>query len=285
MRPIILVSPDDAFEPDVCRPLFMVKRSYTTAVSGAGGLAVMPVEPKQCLDYAEIADGLLLTDDVQSINPGQFGELFDKDAYPTPAWYHNFSHTRDSLDLALCRAFLEKKKPILGIGRGMHILNIALGGTLHQGIDAPFPGHSAQTEHTIHTTPGSVLSSLLGESFTVNNYHRQAVKDLGSGLVAAAHAEDGLIEAIWHEELPVFGVEWNPETYQTEDEQTRAQYLQDPPCENAAELSRYYAQLFSETHKAMVPMPEHRVDKDIVLPTDNAILNYFVKTCGRRDAK
>lgn len=285
MRPIILVSPDDAFEPDVCRPLFMVKRSYTTAISGAGGLAVMPVEAKQCVEYAEIADGLLLTDDVQSINPGQFGELFDKDAYSTPVWYHNFSHTRDSLDLALCRAFLEKKKPILGIGRGMHIINIALGGTLHQGINAAFPEHGTQQAHTIHTVPGSTLSALLGASCTVNNYHHQAVKTLGRGLEAVAQTGDGLVEAIWHKELPVFGVQWNPETCGSEDEQTRAAYLQDPPCENAAELNRYYIKLFEQTHTTMSPMPEHLVDKDIPLPTENAIMNYFVEACRRRDAE
>lgn len=285
MRPVILISPDDAFEPDVCRPLFMVKRSYTTAVSGAGGLAVMPVEPKLCMEYAGIADGLLLTDDVQSINPGQFGELFDKTAYPTASWYHNFSHTRDSLDLALCRAFLEKKKPILGIGRGMHIINIALGGTLHQGLNAQFPEHSRHTKHMIHTKPGSVLSTLIGETCEVNSYHHQAVKALGDGLEAVARAEDGLVEAIWHSTLPVFGVEWNPETLGTEDERCREVYLQDPPCENAAEQSCYYIDLFGQTHQTMSPMPEHLIDKNIPLSAENAIMNHFVAACREEKAK
>lgn len=286
MRPVILITPDDAFEPEVCRPLYLVKRSYTTAVAGAGGLAVMPVEPKLCLEYAELADGLLLTDDVQSINPGRFGELYDTDAYPAgSSWYSNFSHTRDSLDLALCSAFLEKEKPILGIGRGMHIINVALGGTLHQGLKKQFPSHSAQTKHRISIEPGSVLASLAGTSCTVNNYHHQAVKDLGKGLSAVASSEDGLTEAIWHMSLPVIGIQWNPETLGTEDEEYYETYSKDPVCENASESMQYYMKLFGETHKTMCPMEEHRVDKDIPLPTENAIFNYFVNLCKGGTAK
>lgn len=286
MRPVILITPDDAFEPEVFRPLYSLKRSYATAVLGAGGLAVMPVEPKLCLEYAEIADGLLLTDDVQSINPGRFGELYDKDAYPAgSSWYSNFSHTRDSLDLALCRAFLEKGKPILGLGRGMHIINVALGGTLHQGLKAEFPSHSEQKKHEISVKSGSVLESLIGSSDTVNNYHHQAVKALGEGLEAAAFSQDGVVEAIWHKSLPVIGIQWNPETLGTEDEESYEKYSKDPACENAAESMQHFMKLFGETHKTMCPMEEHHVDKEISLRKDNRILNYFVDLCRGGDAE
>ena len=124
---------------------------------------------------------------------------------------------RDRVEMELFRSFLELKKPVLGICRGMHLLNVALGGDLKQDIgEYMHLFHSAWEEpdyrvHAIRTKAGSVLQDAYGKSFMVNSCHHQAIDHLGTGLRAVAWAESGIIEAVEHESLPVFGVQFHPE--------------------------------------------------------------------------
>jgi putative glutamine amidotransferase len=145
-----------------------------------------------------------------------------------------FAPRRDALELPLCREAIERGLPVLGICRGMQVINVALGGTLYADR-SDFPGGGAEhpgaeweawrrlveavlddrepaphPSHPITIAAGSRLGGALGERAVVNSYHHQAVRDLGDGVEAVAWAPDGVVEAIEvpGAEAPVLGVQW-----------------------------------------------------------------------------
>ena len=117
---------------------------------------------------------------------------------------------RDRAELALAEAFLTWERPVLGICRGMQVLNVFFGGALLQDL----PGHSQAAGrdrlHRVRTAP-SPLRELYGQDVVVNSAHHQAADRLGSGLRAVQWAPDGVVEAAVHETLPAWGVQWHPE--------------------------------------------------------------------------
>lgn len=117
---------------------------------------------------------------------------------------------RDAYELSLFRFFLLKQRPILGICRGAQLINVALGGTLHQHIDGHSRLEGRDRRHMVHTDDVSLLR-LYGSSFSVNSAHHQAVDEPGSGLQITARAADGVIEGLRHTVRPVFAVQWHPE--------------------------------------------------------------------------
>jgi len=122
---------------------------------------------------------------------------------------------RDRAELALFRAFYEAGKPILGVCRGMQVINVALGGDLIQDLPGdllPFHGRADHDlVHPIRTAEGSLLRELYGPVFPVNSIHHQAIGALGQGLRATAWAEGGFCEAFAHETRPIWGYQFHPE--------------------------------------------------------------------------
>jgi putative glutamine amidotransferase len=124
---------------------------------------------------------------------------------------------RDRLEIGLCLDALKKRLPVLGICRGMQLINVALGGSLHQDTR----GFYTETPHVrtilsrkrIHLKDGAKLRRTLGvERCRVNSLHEQAVRDLGENLIAAALDENGIVQAVEHTEHPfLIGVQWHPE--------------------------------------------------------------------------
>lgn len=123
---------------------------------------------------------------------------------------------RDQAELTLFQAFFQAGKPILGICRGMQVINVALGGTIIQDLPPqvrPFhvPAEEQDRVHPIRAAADSVLFRLYGPVFPVNSWHHQAVGRLGRGLRATAWAEGGFAEAVEHTRRPVWGVQFHPE--------------------------------------------------------------------------
>ncbi|MFO7691122.1 MAG: gamma-glutamyl-gamma-aminobutyrate hydrolase family protein [Cryobacterium sp.] len=124
----------------------------------------------------------------------------------------------DAGQIALVQRAAENGTPLLGICRGLQIINVALGGTLEQHIDdgihknVGVPIDEILSTHPVSLTATSTLArSLGGTRISVQSAHHQTVARLGSGLVAAAHAPDGLVEALEHRTAPITGVQWHPE--------------------------------------------------------------------------
>ena len=117
---------------------------------------------------------------------------------------------RDKYELALFRRFLDAGKPVLGICRGAQLINVALGGTLHQHIEGHSQIGGVDAMHGVYTDD-ALLRELYGERFAVNSAHHQAVDRPGAGLRVIARAEEGTVEALRHAALPVLAVQWHPE--------------------------------------------------------------------------
>lgn len=115
---------------------------------------------------------------------------------------------RDQAELRLLQEFTAAGKPVLGVCRGLQVINVFFGGTLAQDV----PGHGAWEDgdrlHSVRTVPSPLPPLLAGR---VNSAHHQAADRLGSGLRAVQWAEDGVTEALCHRRLPVWAVQWHPE--------------------------------------------------------------------------
>jgi putative glutamine amidotransferase len=191
-------------------------RSYTDSVRDAGGAAVL-LPPD--LEAAEVPAELLDRIDGLALAGGSDVDPACYSAEPHPKMGRSWPE-RDRFELALAREALQRGMPLLGICRGMQVLNVARGGTLVQHLpDVLGDEHHLATpgiwaEHTVRLQEGSLAARAAGaEHVSVKTHHHQGVDELGEGLVATGWSEaDELIEAI---ELPdrgfVLGVLWHPE--------------------------------------------------------------------------
>jgi putative glutamine amidotransferase len=194
-----------------------VNSAYLHAVQQAGGVPVLlpPQLSKSSLErLVRGLDAVLLTGG-GDMDPAAFGEA------PHPTLY-DVAPSRDALETQVTLIALEKKTPLLAICRGVQVLNVVLGGSLHQDV-ATEPGteitHSQkeardQTTHKVTVAAGSRLSRVLGDlDLEVNSFHHQVVKSLGRGLVPVAWAPDRLIEGVELDDDSrfVLGVQWHPE--------------------------------------------------------------------------
>ncbi|GGT45321.1 gamma-glutamyl-gamma-aminobutyrate hydrolase family protein [Streptomyces purpureus] len=187
-------------------PAALLPAGYPRLVQASGGLAAMlpPDDPARAAEAVARLDGLVVAGGAD-VEPVRYGAEPEPRTGP-PA------RERDSWELALIDAALAADTPLLGICRGMQLLNVALGGTLVQHID----GHAVELgvfgSHSVTPVPDTLYASLVPEATSVPTYHHQAVDHLGKGLTVGAYAEDGMVEAV---ELPgeqwVLGVQWHPE--------------------------------------------------------------------------
>lgn len=175
--------------------------TYGHAIRFAGGIPMGGYLP-ECQIPVEF-DGLLL---------GGGGDL-------DPAWYgeendasHELDPKRDEIEYQLIRKTIASGKPILGICRGIQVLNGVLGGDLIQDLGV---AHSmvegVYRLHAAYSKGGSKIEQLYGKKGWVNSGHHQAVKNLAPDFTATQWAHDGVVEAMEHKALPILGVQWHPE--------------------------------------------------------------------------
>lgn len=194
--------------------------AYTDAIQEAGGRAVLlPIDLRDAAYPDEVLRGLdgLIIPGGADVNPDHYGHDPHDALGPTAA-------DLDEVQLALTRAAIAADLPLLGVCRGMQVLNVATGGTLHQHLPDLLDGSEehrripgtlgVENEHDVEVEPGSLAAEAVGGHRTVTrSHHHQAVDTLGEGLVVTGRAAgDGLIEAI---EAPqhtfCLGVQWHPE--------------------------------------------------------------------------
>ncbi|WP_318204456.1 gamma-glutamyl-gamma-aminobutyrate hydrolase family protein [Streptomyces sp. SCL15-4] len=189
----------------------LLPAAYPRLVQRAGGLAFLlpPDAPERAAAAVARLDGLVVAGG-PDVDPARYGA--ERSARTGPP-----AHERDAWELALIEAALAAGVPLLGVCRGMQLLNVALGGTLVQHLDGHAETVGVFGGHPVKPVPGTLYGGIVPEELTVPTYHHQAVERLGAGLVPSAYAADGTVEAV---ELPadrgwVLGVQWHPE--QSED--------------------------------------------------------------------
>ncbi|MFC9425031.1 gamma-glutamyl-gamma-aminobutyrate hydrolase family protein [Streptomyces sp. NPDC056987] len=188
-------------------PAALLPAGYHRLVQRAGGTAVLlpPDDPDTAAAVVARLDGVVIAGG-PDVRPARYGAKTDPRTGP-PAL------ERDAWELALIEAALASGTPLLGICRGMQLLNVALGGTLVQHVD----GHTSPTvgsfgSHPVKPLPGTRYAALVPEESAVPTYHHQTVDRLGAGLTASAFAADGTVEAVeLPDPRPVLGVQWHPE--------------------------------------------------------------------------
>lgn len=190
-------------------------QQYFDAVTASGGIAVL-LPPQPARDAVADAvleglDGLILTGGLD-VQP----ELYGAERHPLtdPA-----RPDRDAWELALFRGAEERRMPVLAICRGLQLVNVARGGTLHQhlpeaiGTDRHRIGGGVFATNTVSVQGGTALAALIGEGeFGVHSYHHQGVDRVGEGLTVTATDEVGLVQAFESTgDGYVVGVQWHPE--------------------------------------------------------------------------
>ncbi len=201
MRPLIGIPCYAGTSEGTHRPVYCTNRVYSQAVEDAGGMAVLIpfVHDVTTLDaLVDRLDGILFPGG-KDIAPSCYGEQ------PHPL-LGAVDPRQDEVELALAHWVIERDLPVLGICRGMQLLNVALGGSLYQDICAQVHNSfkhchddqpRGQITHNIQIKPGSQMEHVLrsGEVWT-NSLHHQSVKQPGKGVIISGYAEDGIAELL-----------------------------------------------------------------------------------------
>ncbi len=235
MRPIIGVTTQtlqaiDGIPPGLPASVVMNQRYYD-AVADAGGAPILIPLFDDATDVLrgvyDVCDGILIPGGVD-MHPACFGEAPHERLGRT-------DQVRDRVELQLTRWAIDNGKPLLGLCRGLQVINVALGGTLYQDLGTEragsirhdyFPTHGYTRDYLAHEVAlhsGTRLFEAMGrDRIAVNSMHHQGIKDLSPTLVPAATAPDGLVEGV---EGPgdqyLVGVQWHPEVFESADAHTR----------------------------------------------------------------
>ena len=213
MRPLVAVVGRRADSVPILRfSATLAAEAICEAVYAAGGEPVVlhgpAADPTAGLVERLARFDAVLIPGGADLGPGRYGQ----EPRPETVAVVDF---QDELDLAAARAVIDADVPTLAICRGMQVLNVALGGTLHQHLEEPLPGEGVGHRNGLHevaVVPGSRLHAIVGqERLAVSSYHHQAIDHLAPELVVTATADDGVIEAVEHRDADIVAVQWHPE--------------------------------------------------------------------------
>jgi len=226
-RPLIGIPCFAAERAGTNRPIYGNNRAYIHAIEHAGGAPVLIPLLESAESVAAIRarlDGLLLTGG-GDIEPSFYGEARMPECGEAEP-------ERDVVEIEFTRWALREEVPVLGVCRGLQVLNVVQGGTLYQDIATQRPGASnhaviewgrSHLAHDVDVDPDSHLAGVLGATHvTVNSLHHQAVNRLGDGLRVVARSEDGIVEGMELAGHPfVLAVQYHPEELEEFDEASR----------------------------------------------------------------
>lgn len=208
MKPVIALSARDTTIRNTQG--YYLQESYMNAITAAGGtyIGVVPTQDHKYDHIADVCDGLILCGG-GDIDSKYFNETLHEKA-------ELVKENIDEMDFKLIEAFLNRKKPILGICRGHQVLNVYYGGSLIQDIPSAIKSDLCHSQkearnigtHEVKLTKDSFLG-MKDDIIVCNSFHHQAIKELGNSLEVLAVSPDGIIEAIQNDE--VMGVQWHPE--------------------------------------------------------------------------
>lgn len=174
--------------------------NYEAAIKALGATPVTTLH----VPDSSVYDGLILPGG-GDIDPGLFGQLNNGSRSIDPAL--------DRIQLTILKSFVQDKKPVLGICKGMQLINIYFGGDIIQHLSA-YRAHQYEEKDQVHLTsacPGSLPYRLYGRTFSVNSAHHQGVDTKGCGICYNQFSQDGVVEGLHHAYLPICGVQWHPE--------------------------------------------------------------------------
>jgi putative glutamine amidotransferase len=197
-------------------------RKLVDAVFAAGGepVTVHPHAPGGRVDVAAAGRRLAFADGVLLPGGGDLSGLWS--GRPDDATAYDVDVEQDGFDLAVAHFALQRGVPLLAVCRGVQVVNVARGGTLHADMAAmartghgedEAARHHRHRVHHVTAAPGSLLAGLAGPELEVSCYHHQCLDGLGAGLRPTAFAEDGVVEAVELDGAPgwFLGVQWHPE--------------------------------------------------------------------------
>lgn len=222
-RPLIGIVPD---YKDGCpngystRNYYALRANYVEMINNAGGAAVILTYDYDLIDdYLDSLDGLMVVGGYFDIHPKRYGEA--ENIHPTV----KLNDVREEFEHALGTRAIKQKLPFFGICNGMQLINVLHGGKVIQHIpdEGKFMDHEQSHSpdhkdykigyHDVEIGKNTQLFEIVGaKKITTNSSHHQAAKNAGKGLVASAHAADGVIEAVEDPNHPFcIGVQWHPE--------------------------------------------------------------------------
>lgn len=181
---------------------------YAQGVFEAGGIPVnLPLNVPPAM-FADHLDGILLTGGTD-IDPSRYNRESETDEFP-------LEPDRDEFELSLLSQATIVGMPVLGICRGLQVINVHAGGTLHQHVPehAKFNDAPNTLSHEVSIEPGCALSAMYGDTLSVNSLHHQTVDTVGSDLKVTARFEN-TVEGLEHDSLPIVAVQWHPEMLDT----------------------------------------------------------------------
>ena len=201
MRPLIGIPCHALIRTETGRPIYANNRSYVHAVESGGGIPILvPMINDLSILTALLSrlDGLLLPGGID-LHPSRYGE----EVHPLT---EEADHELDEFEITLASWAFQQDIPVLGVCRGMQLINIVLGGTLFQDIDDQYPNSIAHSHrdwprthlaHHIIIEPDSRMETILGtREVKVNSLHHQAIKDPGKGVCITGRAPDGIPELL-----------------------------------------------------------------------------------------
>lgn len=191
-----------------------VPRNFVDGIQIAGGLPlIIPIgDPEEVSSYIRQIDKLLLAGG-HDVTPKFYGEAPHQKLQATDP-------ERDAFEIALIKEAVKQGKPIMGVCRGMQLLNVAFGGTLYQDLSlrgeetykhVQLPTPFQTPTHFVTLSKDFALSAFLPERYEVNSFHHQVVARVAETFTVMATADDGVVEAIESKEHKIFGVQWHPE--------------------------------------------------------------------------